>query len=224
MKSACRRRAQSSVATRCADRIGPTRRIAIYGSRPDGHAKVLLDLLHGSEDLPVVGLIDDFAANRARQVRAPRCSALARSRALRARPRGRPARLRRGHRPARVITASARRPQPAAFVHPARSLGAARPRRRRAGPRRRLLGPDAHLAAGALVNTRAIVEHDVVSSGRVVSPARSSPAAASRPRRRAAPLLPTASSHAPSSAPRVVTRTSLRTIVTGSRQTWRSTT
>ena len=44
-------------------------RIAIYGSRPDGHAKVLLDLLDGREDLTVAGLIDDFAENRERQVR-----------------------------------------------------------------------------------------------------------------------------------------------------------
>jgi serine acetyltransferase len=44
-------------------------RIAIYGSRPDGHAEVVLDLIDAQEDLTVVGLIDDFAENRERRVR-----------------------------------------------------------------------------------------------------------------------------------------------------------
>src|SRR4051794_36739567 len=45
------------------------RRVVIYGSRPDGHAKVLIDLLEGSSLLLVMALVDDFPDNHARQVR-----------------------------------------------------------------------------------------------------------------------------------------------------------
>ena len=44
-------------------------RVALYGSRPDGHAKVVLDVLGAPCELEVVGLIDDWPENAQREVR-----------------------------------------------------------------------------------------------------------------------------------------------------------
>src|ERR1700730_13849 len=44
-------------------------RVLIYGSRPDGHAKVLVDLLSTAFGLEPVGLIDDVFENQGRTVR-----------------------------------------------------------------------------------------------------------------------------------------------------------
>jgi sugar O-acyltransferase (sialic acid O-acetyltransferase NeuD family) len=44
-------------------------RVAIYGSRPDGHAKVLVELLADAPELSIVGLIDDLPENADRVVR-----------------------------------------------------------------------------------------------------------------------------------------------------------
>jgi sugar O-acyltransferase (sialic acid O-acetyltransferase NeuD family) len=44
-------------------------RVVLYGSRPDGHAKVVADLATCDPRLEVVGLIDDFAENAGRTVR-----------------------------------------------------------------------------------------------------------------------------------------------------------
>jgi sugar O-acyltransferase (sialic acid O-acetyltransferase NeuD family) len=41
-------------------------RVVVYGSRPDGHARVLLELFAAGRDLDVVGLIDDIATNAER--------------------------------------------------------------------------------------------------------------------------------------------------------------
>lgn len=43
-------------------------RVALYGSRPDGHANVVLDVLVPSRQFDVVGLIDDWPENAARQI------------------------------------------------------------------------------------------------------------------------------------------------------------
>src|SRR5258708_38478539 len=43
-------------------------RIVIYGSRPDGHARVVLDLLSSVEAFQVVGLIDDEPDNAGRRI------------------------------------------------------------------------------------------------------------------------------------------------------------
>jgi UDP-perosamine 4-acetyltransferase len=44
-------------------------RVAIYGSRPDGHAKVLADLLADIPGFTAIGLVDDFPENRERRLR-----------------------------------------------------------------------------------------------------------------------------------------------------------
>jgi sugar O-acyltransferase (sialic acid O-acetyltransferase NeuD family) len=41
-------------------------RVAVYGSRPDGHARVVIEELLASENFNVVGLIDDYPANAGR--------------------------------------------------------------------------------------------------------------------------------------------------------------
>jgi sugar O-acyltransferase (sialic acid O-acetyltransferase NeuD family) len=153
----------------------PSRRIVIYGSRPDGHAKVLLDLLDDRSAFLVVGLVDDFVDNRARRVRdlvvvgtgddlgrlrvegvegvllgfgetAGRLDALE-----------------------RVRTSGLELP---AFVHPSAHVS----RNARIGEGVQVLvgayvGPDAQLGAGALINTHAVVEHDVIlEAGAVLAP------------------------------------------------------
>jgi UDP-perosamine 4-acetyltransferase len=155
--------------------MSPAMRIAIYGSRPDGHAKVVLDLLEGRDDLTVVGLIDDFAEHRGRAVRGHavlgtgeqldslrgdglegvvlgfgeaggRCDAVER---IRAAGLAVPALVH----PSAVLSASA------VVGEGAQVLAGAH------------VGPDAQIGEGALVNTGAIVEHDVVlAPGSVVAP------------------------------------------------------
>jgi sugar O-acyltransferase (sialic acid O-acetyltransferase NeuD family) len=157
------------------DTSPPSRRVVIYGSRPDGHAKVLLDLLEGGSLFVVTGIIDDYAENRARRVRdlavAGTSDDLDRLRAEGVEgvllgfgdTAGRLDALE------RVRTAGLRLP---VFVHPSARVS-----------RSALIddgvqvlvgayvGPDARLAAGALVNTHAVVEHDVIlESGAVVAP------------------------------------------------------
>lgn len=150
-------------------------RIAIYGSRPDGHAKVLLDLLDGREDLTVAGLIDDFAENGQRQVRGHAVLGTgAELGALRdgglegvllgfGEVTGRRAVIE------RVRAAGLALP---AFVDPSAHVSASAA----VGDGAQVLagacvGPDAQVGEGVLVNTRAVVEHDVrLASGSVVSP------------------------------------------------------
>jgi sugar O-acyltransferase (sialic acid O-acetyltransferase NeuD family) len=150
-------------------------RIAIYGSRPDGHAKVVLELLGARADLTVVGLIDDFAENRERRVRGLEVLGTgAELGALRAGGLegvvlgfGEAA----GRREAveRVRAAALALP---AFVHASAGVAASA----RVGDGAQVLagayvGPDAQVGEGVLVNTRAIVEHDVtLAAGSVVSP------------------------------------------------------
>ncbi|MFI4992209.1 MAG: NeuD/PglB/VioB family sugar acetyltransferase [Solirubrobacterales bacterium] len=43
-------------------------RVAVYGSRPNGHARVVIEELLASEDFDVVGLIDDQPANVGRRI------------------------------------------------------------------------------------------------------------------------------------------------------------
>src|SRR4051794_23654397 len=44
-------------------------RVVIYGSRPDGHAKVVIATLEAVGGFDIAGLIDDVPANRERRVR-----------------------------------------------------------------------------------------------------------------------------------------------------------
>jgi UDP-perosamine 4-acetyltransferase len=157
------------------DTIQPSRRVVIYGSRPDGHAKVLLDLLDGSSLFTVTGLVDDYTDNRARRVRdlavAGTGADLKRLRAegVEGVLLGFGDTAGRLEAMERVRTAGLELP---AFVHPSAH---ASPSARVAEGVQVLvgayIGPDARIGAGALVNTHAIVEHDViVEAGAVVAP------------------------------------------------------
>jgi UDP-perosamine 4-acetyltransferase len=44
-------------------------KVLIYGSRPDGHAKVVLELCEADPQLTAIGLLDDVPENRRRSVR-----------------------------------------------------------------------------------------------------------------------------------------------------------
>ncbi len=150
-------------------------RIAIYGSRPDGHAKVLLDLLDGREDLTVAGLIDDGAENRERQVRGRKVIGTGEQlEALGAE--GLEGVLLgfgevHGRREAieRVRAAGLALP---AFVHAGAEVSASAA----VGEGAQVLagayvGPDAQVGEGVLVNTCAVVEHDVrLAAASVVAP------------------------------------------------------
>jgi UDP-perosamine 4-acetyltransferase len=150
-------------------------RIAIYGSRPDGHAKVLLDLLDGREDLTVIGLIDDYAENRQRTVRG--CAVLGTGADLGALQRdglegvllgfgevgGRGAVIERVRAAGLALPAFV---HAAALVSPSAVVGEGA--QVLAGA---YIGPDAQLGEGVLVNTRAVVEHDArLAAGSVVAP------------------------------------------------------
>jgi UDP-perosamine 4-acetyltransferase len=150
-------------------------RIAIYGSRPDGHAKVLIDLLDDQPDLIVDGLIDDSSENRGRRVRGYEVLGTgAELEALRAgglegillgfgEARGRRDVME------RVRAAALALP---AFVHASAVVSASAT----IGEGAQVLagacvGPDAQVGDGVLVNTRAIVEHDVrLAAGCVLAP------------------------------------------------------
>jgi sugar O-acyltransferase (sialic acid O-acetyltransferase NeuD family) len=43
-------------------------RVVVYGSRPDGHANVVLDAFVKGSELTVVGLVDDWSENAARMI------------------------------------------------------------------------------------------------------------------------------------------------------------
>jgi sugar O-acyltransferase (sialic acid O-acetyltransferase NeuD family) len=43
-------------------------RVALYGSRPDGHANVVLEVLAGEAGMEVVGLLDDWPQNADRKI------------------------------------------------------------------------------------------------------------------------------------------------------------
>ena len=43
-------------------------RVLVYGSRPDGHARVVVELLAEVGGFEVVGLVDDFPENADREI------------------------------------------------------------------------------------------------------------------------------------------------------------
>jgi sugar O-acyltransferase (sialic acid O-acetyltransferase NeuD family) len=43
-------------------------RTVVYGSRPDGHARIVVELAASRPDLELVGLLDDFPENRSRTI------------------------------------------------------------------------------------------------------------------------------------------------------------
>ena len=150
-------------------------RVVIYGSRPDGHAKVLVDLLSHSSLFIITGLVDDYQEHAGRSVRnlavVGTGDDLDRLRAdgvdgvligfgetvgrLEVIERVRAAEL---HLPT--------------FVHP--SAHVSNSARLDDGAQVLVgayVGPDARVGAGALLNTNAVIEHDVVvGSAAVVAP------------------------------------------------------
>jgi sugar O-acyltransferase (sialic acid O-acetyltransferase NeuD family) len=150
-------------------------RVVIYGSRPDGHAKVLVDLLTDTPALVVVGLVDDFPEHRARRVRGLevlgsgddlvglRESGIDGLLVGFGESAGRLEVLERGKAAGLLLPA---------FVHPSAHVSASVT----LGEATQVLatayvGPDAQLGQGVLVNTHAVVEHDVrLAPGSVVSP------------------------------------------------------
>jgi sugar O-acyltransferase (sialic acid O-acetyltransferase NeuD family) len=152
----------------------PTR-VLIYGSRPDGHAKVLLDLLSGDRSFSVVGLVDDYPEHRDRRVRGlpvvGTADDLARLRQNGCQglflgfgeAAGRLVALERARDAGLALPALV---DPRAVVSPSATIGEGAQVLVHA-----YVGPDATVGAGALVNTGAVVEHDVVlESGAVVAP------------------------------------------------------
>ncbi len=149
-------------------------RILIYGSRPDGHAKVVLELIEAL-DFECVGLIDDFPENRDRKLKRLKVlggkSELASLAAERADAlafgfgEGAPRRE-------LLATVAAAGLELPTLVHPSAIIS----RSARIGPGAQVMagaqiGPDALIERAALVNTGAIVEHDVkVGAGVSVGP------------------------------------------------------
>lgn len=149
--------------------------VVIYGSRPDGHAKVLAELLGAIPDLSVVGLLDDFSANSDRVLRGLNVLGGAEMLPTLSRQGVGGVVLGFGDGPARVRIAEL--VQAAALelpvvIHPSATVvGGAR-----CAPGSQVLcgayvGPDAMVGEAALVNTAAVIEHDVaVGRGAVVGP------------------------------------------------------
>ena len=146
----------------------------VYGSRPDGHAKVVIDLLGHFPDLEPLGLVDDVAESAARTVRGlPVLGDRTELDALAARGVGLVIGF--GGRARAVAALHACREagvglppmvHPSAVVSPTASIGDACQILALA-----YVGPDAVLAGGVLVNTGAIVEHDChLGEGAVVGP------------------------------------------------------
>jgi sugar O-acyltransferase (sialic acid O-acetyltransferase NeuD family) len=150
-------------------------RTAVVGSRPNGHAKVVIELLCVEAEVELVGLIDDYPENAANAIAGltvigttqdlPRLG----SEGLQAAilgfgvARGRAAVL------AAIKDAALALP---VLVHPTAFVAASA----ELGPGCQLLprahvGPGARIGHGVLVNTSAIVEHDVsIADAAVVDP------------------------------------------------------
>jgi UDP-perosamine 4-acetyltransferase len=147
----------------------------IYGSRPDGHAKVVAQLAAQDPSLELVGLIDDFDENRGRtigdlQVLGGRDDLVSlRASGIEAVLIGFGESAGRAALVERVEHAGLALPNlvhPSAYVYPSAAFG----RGVHVFPLAHI-GADAVLGDGALVNTAAIVDHDVVlEPGAVVLP------------------------------------------------------
>jgi UDP-perosamine 4-acetyltransferase len=151
-------------------------RTVLYGSRPDGHAKVIAELAVEDGELELVGLLDDFPENAARTVRG--LEVLGTSADLHT--------LRSAHIEAILLAfgesrgraEAAERVAAAGYALPAlvhRTAHVCASARIGDGAQVLALayiGPDAHIGRGVLVNTGAVVEHDGrIADGVVISPA-----------------------------------------------------
>ena len=149
-------------------------RVVIYGSRRDGHAKVLVDLLRATDFEPE-GLIDDLPGNREHTIRGLSVLGTAallpdlRGRGIEGLLIGFGDAVGRSEAVAAASAAGLALPtlvHPSAVVSASASIGEGSQVLAHA-----YVGPDAVLQAGVLVNTGAIVEHDaVLGAGVVIGP------------------------------------------------------
>jgi UDP-perosamine 4-acetyltransferase len=151
-------------------------RTALYGSRPDGHAKVIVELAAEEGSLEIVGLLDDFPENRRRTLRHLRVigsgddlDALRHEAGVEAvvlgfgESRGRADAICRikaaGYELPSLVHRTAHVCASAEIAEGSQILALS------------YIGPDARIGRGVLVNTGAIVEHDVaVEDGAVIAP------------------------------------------------------
>jgi UDP-perosamine 4-acetyltransferase len=150
-------------------------RVVIYGSRPDGHAKVLVDLLSESSLFVITGLVDDYDEHATRTLRSLAVVGTGndldrlREEGIEGVLIGFGATVGRLDAMERVRAAGLHLP---AFLHP--SAHVSRSARIHDGAQVLVgayVGPDAKIGAGALVNTNTVIEHDViVGSAAVVAP------------------------------------------------------
>lgn len=150
-------------------------RTAIVGSRPDGHARVVIELLCVAPEIELVGLIDDYPENAGNEIAGltvigttkdlPRLS----SEGLQAAVLG--FGVARGRATVLAALKDAALALPV-LVHSSAFVA----RSAELGPGCQLLprahvGPGARIGPGALVNTSAIVEHDVsIADAAVIDP------------------------------------------------------
>ena len=151
-------------------------RTVVYGSRADGHARVVVELLAPHARLELIGLIDDHVANAGRTIGALGVLGGRGDLALLARQRGIEAIVlgfgaARG-RAAVIAAATAAGLSMPVLVHPAASVAASA--ELAAGVQvlpGAIVGPGARLGRGVLLNSGAIAEHDVrIEDGAVVDP------------------------------------------------------
>lgn len=141
-------------------------RVVVYGSRPDGHARVLIEALLAATDFEVVGLLDDVPENAGRRI--GELTVLG-ARADLERLRGEGVEgvlLGFGSARGRLAIVEAVRAAGLAlptFVHPTAHVYASAV----LAPGTQIMplagvGPGARIGRGALINTGAILEHDAV--------------------------------------------------------------
>lgn len=148
-------------------------RTAIYGSRPDGHARVIIELLAGGDDLELVGLLDDFPENAQRSIAGlpvlgdAHDPGLLRDRGIEAVVFGFGAAAGRVAAIERLVAAGVELPvvvHPSATVAASAHLGAGCQVLASA-----VVGPGAELGRGVLLNSGAIAEHDTrIADGAVI--------------------------------------------------------
>ena len=142
-----------------------TVRVVLYGSRPDGHARVVFEVLLANTDLEVTGLVDDEPENAHRRigqlsvVGTRRDLAALREDGLEGVVLGFGGAAGRAAAVAAVRAAGLALPT---LVHPSAHVSTSAT----LGPGAQVLplasvGPGATIGSGAIVNTGAIIEHDV---------------------------------------------------------------
>jgi UDP-perosamine 4-acetyltransferase len=152
-------------------------RAVIYGSRPDGHAKVVAEIAAQHAELELVGVVDDYEENAGRTIRGlvvlgtgDELPSLRADRELECLILGFGESKGRAEIVRRALEAGFELPaliHSSAEICPSASIGDGAQVLAHA-----YVGPDATVGRGSLVNTGAIVEHDVsLAEGAVVSPA-----------------------------------------------------